>query len=89
MRQPITKISFNPAVASRYTRAEFIAKYSKLYPGADLAAYADSLGLISEPVAHKAPATIKKQRTKSKALHGDNRRVDEKAGEPGYPSTGD
>jgi|ERR1044072_1701010 hypothetical protein len=58
MRQPVTKISFNPKVAKRYTREQFIDKYSALFPDANIAVYADSLGLISEPVAEQVPAAF-------------------------------
>jgi hypothetical protein len=40
------------------TKAQFIAHFLPIYPDADLSAYADELGLISEPVGAEPPATI-------------------------------
>jgi len=37
---------------------QFMARFRPIYPDADLQAYADSLGLISEAVAPEAPPAI-------------------------------
>lgn len=58
MRKPITQISFNPKVAQRLTREQFISKYSSQYPDVDLHKHAAELGLISELVAEEAPAAF-------------------------------
>jgi len=58
MHKPITRISFNQQVARRFTKEQFIARYATRFPDADLPAYADAMGLISEPVAEQAPAPL-------------------------------
>ena len=59
MKIKVTKIDFNKSVVKRYTRRAFIAKFRKVYPDADLEAYAKQLGLVNEPAAENttAPAT--------------------------------
>jgi len=57
MHKPVTKISFNPKV-KRLTVEQFITRFQPIYPEADLQAYANELGLISEAVAPEAPPAI-------------------------------
>ena len=72
MKIPVTNINFNKAVVQKYTTEQFVAKFGKIYPHADLHAHAKKLGLVNEPAAedNNAPATPSKPRPKRKAKGG-------------------